>query len=114
MSRFTKQERKQLVAVSKSIEWTAQLAERAESLRWFELTSDAYEIQAWCVYCEQVRAIHDHFKRLIDLRLERSSDADQVERGIEQGWELMHAMQAELGRIVEQHFERTYGKLFED
>ena len=114
MSRFSKKEQKQLVGLTDLINETDALSERAEALRWIELTSDPYELETWAAYCSQVSALGKHFRLFLDAKLERSPDADRIEREAASGWELMGALQEELRGIVDQHFERVYGVLFQD
>ena len=114
MSRFSKKEQKQLVGLTDLINETDALSERAEALRWIELTSDPYELETWAAYCSQVSALGKHFRLFLDAKLERSPDAARIERECQSGWALLGALQGELRAIVDQHFNRTYGALFED
>ena|ERR1039457_7047030 len=109
-NRFTRKETKQLAAIAKVIEFTEEHAERAEGLRWEELTTDEYELSIAEAYRSQVSALHLHSQRLMDLRLEQDKhNADRIERGIAQGWEILHALQAELTAIVDRYYVERFG-----
>jgi hypothetical protein len=73
-TRFTGKETAQLVGIAAATEFTAKHAARAESLRWEELTTDEYELSIAEDYRSQVRSLHSHFQRLMDLRLEQDKD----------------------------------------
>ena len=93
--RFSETERRQLVDLARMIEWSKAHLTRAETLPVDQLPLDAYEKGILRDYRTQMAAMSKAFENLPDLRLEKASDADQRERAVENGSQVLAALQAE-------------------
>ncbi len=108
--KFTEAERSELIALTNSVEFNAQLSERAEALRWEQLCGDdEYELSIGLEFRSQLKALHATAKQLIDLRLERSPEADQLTRAYRNGEDIVCALLTELSTIINKHHRETFG-----
>jgi hypothetical protein len=105
VSRFNKEQTRQLAALADSVRFTKEHLARGETLRVDELPLDAYERRIVDDYRSQLGAIAAAFEKLMDMRLEQSPEADRLARAVADGFDLLMALQAEMGRIVDGYYQ---------
>ncbi|MEY2487387.1 MAG: hypothetical protein QOH39_3035 [Verrucomicrobiota bacterium] len=108
-TRFNEQEHAQLAALTETIKLTKEHLNRAEALRVDELPLTDYERSIVQEYRGQLRSLIKLTERLMDARLDKAADADQRERAFVSSYELLHALQREMGAIIERYYIETFG-----
>ncbi len=109
-NRFSEEQIAELQSTVSLLEFTRAHAERAEVLRVEELGLSDYQQSIIDDYRSQLHALSEALPRLVDLRLEQSDEADQMARGIEDGWEIAAALQSEMARIVDLAYQEKFGQ----